>query len=185
MFNKAFDKTMGNEGGFSNDPVDRGGMTYRGIARRYHPSWPGWKEIDKILSSGGHPDQLFGILDAQVRAFYKQEFWDRCNCVSLPDILAIKLFDTAVNVGVSTACKWLQECLNILNRNGKDYADIAVDGKLGLATIKAIASLKDNNLLLTTFSFRQGAHYLALMKSDPSQERFARGWLKRAKEGLI
>jgi lysozyme family protein len=184
MFNKAFDKTLKNEGGFTNDPIDRGGMTFLGIARRYHPSWSGWVTIDKIIAAGGHPDQLFKTLDQDVRSFYRREFWDRCNGDSVPLTLSVKLFDTAVNVGVTTACKWLQECLNVLNRNGKDYPDLIEDGKIGPATLRAITSLNDNALLLTTFSFRQGAHYLALMKSGPKQERFARGWLKRAKEGV-
>ncbi|MFM7564688.1 MAG: glycosyl hydrolase 108 family protein, partial [Planctomycetota bacterium] len=33
----AFDETMINEGGYVDDPDDRGGETYRGVARRFHP----------------------------------------------------------------------------------------------------------------------------------------------------
>ena len=34
------------EGGWCNDPADRGGETYAGIARNFFPAWPGWALID-------------------------------------------------------------------------------------------------------------------------------------------
>jgi lysozyme family protein len=30
------------EGGWANNPADSGGETFRGIARNFHKSWPGW-----------------------------------------------------------------------------------------------------------------------------------------------
>ena len=54
-FEKAFINTMGYEGGYVYDPDDAGGETYKGISRRYHPSWPGWRIIDKVKISGGDP----------------------------------------------------------------------------------------------------------------------------------
>ena len=44
-FKKAYDKTMGHEGGYVHDPDDAGGETYKGISRRYHPGWEGWKVV--------------------------------------------------------------------------------------------------------------------------------------------
>jgi hypothetical protein len=37
-----------NEGGFKliDIAADRGGQTYAGIARNFHPNWPGWHCID-------------------------------------------------------------------------------------------------------------------------------------------
>ena len=32
--------------------VDKGGETYRGIARKYNPDWAGWKIIDSLKSKG-------------------------------------------------------------------------------------------------------------------------------------
>lgn len=187
FYSGIFTKTMGNEGGFSNNPADRGGMTYRGIARRYHPSWRGWPVIDKLLAAGGHLDQLFESLDPAVREFYKIEFWDRCNCEALSEEgIAYKLFDSAVNLGVTVACKYFQETLNVLNRNGKLYPDIATDGKIGPNTLRILTACTQQrgakNFLLA-FHFRQGAHYWDLLLRDPAQEEFAMGWFKRAEEG--
>jgi len=188
-YDRAFKRTKGNEGNGLNpyDPDDRGGMTYRGIARRYWPSWIGWIIIDQMLKTTGSM-QPSEDLDREVKVFFKREYWDRCNCEDLPEEIALKIFDTAVNKGVTDACKWLQECLNVLNRNGKSYADIAEDGKLGPATLRTIQALKNmegsHQLLLNAYHFRQGKHYWDEMRATPSQEKYARGWFARAMEGI-
>lgn len=38
------------EGGYSNDPIDLGGETYKGIARNAHPNWQGDYLSIKITS---------------------------------------------------------------------------------------------------------------------------------------
>jgi len=170
-YDRAFKRTKGNEGNGLNpyDPDDRGGMTYRGVARRYHPSWIGWIIIDQMLKTTGSV-QPSEDLDREVKVFFKREYWDRCNCEDLPEEIALKIFDTAVN------------------RNGKSYADIAEDGKLGPATLRTIQALKNmegsHQLLLNAYHFRQGKHYWDEMRATPSQEKYARGWFARAMEGI-
>ena len=53
-FLQAFESMIRNEGGYKLHSVegDRGGMTYAGIARNFHPNWPGWAAID----AGDIPD---------------------------------------------------------------------------------------------------------------------------------
>ena len=43
-FRPAFEKMIHNEGGYVNHTVagDRGGQTYAGIARKFHPDWQDW-----------------------------------------------------------------------------------------------------------------------------------------------
>ncbi|MBW1801582.1 MAG: hypothetical protein JRJ85_12745, partial [Deltaproteobacteria bacterium] len=41
-FDEAFEKTTAIEGGYVFDPDDAGGETYKGISRRFNPSWGGW-----------------------------------------------------------------------------------------------------------------------------------------------
>ena len=47
MYKEAIKKTLKYEGGYVNDKDDRGGETYRGVSRRYHPNWSGWKIVDE------------------------------------------------------------------------------------------------------------------------------------------
>ena len=54
-FSEAFTQTAAHEGGYSNDPLDRGGETYRGIARVHHPDWAllvHLELVDDSLTSG-------------------------------------------------------------------------------------------------------------------------------------
>lgn len=175
-FKQAFDRTMGSEGGYSNDPLDPGGETYRGISRRFFPSWPGWKIID---SKGPEVEGLNPL----VEDFYRKEFWDRCAGGALPPEIATEVFDSAVNCGVTAACTWLQRALNLLNRNGKEYPDSTEDGRLGLGTLRAMQAHINKEgtarLLLKVMNILQGAHYLGIMQKTPSQEKYARGWLNR------
>ena len=46
FFGEIFKKTMGHEGGYAFHELDRGGETYKGIARNFHKNWEGWKIVD-------------------------------------------------------------------------------------------------------------------------------------------
>lgn len=81
-FEKAFEKTLAMEGGYSSDPNDAGGETYKGIARARNPSWPGWAAVDAARQPGQSNKALESILNqdanlqGMARSFYKQMYWD-------------------------------------------------------------------------------------------------------------
>jgi lysozyme family protein len=184
-FNKAFNKTLKHEGGYSNDPDDVGGETYKGVARRYHPSWQGWYVVDKCKHKPDFPDNLKSEieLDVLVKNFYKANYWD----VNLLDEftsqeLAEEMFDTGVNMGVGRAAKYLQKALNLLNKNGSVYADIAEDGAVGSNTLKALGACvmyRGDEYIYKIMNILQGMHYIKYMTKSPTQEKYAYGWLKR------
>ncbi len=197
-FKQAFQKTMGSEGGYSNDSDDAGKETYKGISRRYHPSWRGWKIIDgikaEIFSGSDRSETALWMyftatlehskdLQAQVCSFYKAEFWDKfCGDVIRDQSIAEELFDTAVNMNHTRAVTFLQKSLNLLNRNQKNFADIVEDGDCGNKTFGALRQYlkKDSpDFLLKLMNVYQGAHYIAYMRRSPIQEKYARGWLGR------
>lgn len=180
-FNKSFDVTMGHEGGYSNDPQDPGGETYKGIARNYHPNWKGWEIIDKNIKN---LSIVTDDLDILVRNFYLTEFWFKCNCDNLHPYIASELFDSAVNCGIIPSCKWLQESINFLNNNQKHYPDIRVDGSIGSGTISAlkqfinIYGIDYYKIIIKIMNILQGNHYLELMRKYPVKEKYI-GWFKR------
>jgi len=190
-FKVAFAKTAAHEGDYVNDPDDAGGETYRGIARRYNPSWSGWAIIDRIREGAGSDDALKRGLEADeelqgdVRLFYKQLYWDRFWGDRIPvQEIAGELFDTGVNMGVRKAVSFLQESLNLLNRNQQSYADIGEDGLFGPTTLKileAYCEIDKPQSLLTVMNILQGMHYIEYMRKSPVQEKYARGWLKRVR----
>lgn len=193
-FETAYKLLSASEGGYSNNPNDTGGETYRGVARNYFPAWSGWTYIDRTKTEGLHgaphletllPDQN-ARLNQSVRDFYKQNFWNRFRGDDIPDsfqIIAAELLDVSVNCGVHTAVSFLQQALNVLNQNGKFYPDVEIDGVLGNETLGILRVSRqeenDARLLHKVMNILQGYRYIQIMQKNPSQETFARGWLSR------
>jgi lysozyme family protein len=172
-----------NEGGYANNPNDRGGETYKGIARKFWEAWQGWKIIDsykpfiKNFEAKLEEDEP---LQAHVFAFFKANFW---NQLRLDDVnsqeIANELFDTAVNMSVHTAGEFLQRSLNVLNINQKLFSDLLVDGKIGQKTIAALNSYPSPTRMLKVLNCLQGAKYVGICEANPSQEVFMSSWFSR------
>jgi len=174
------------EGGYVNDSVDLGKETYRGISRKSWPKWSGWIIIDRYKNSYNFPDILYSdqLLDIKVKQFYKNNFWDINSLDNFSSQkIADEMFDTGVNMGTRTVAKHLQVALNILNNGGERYSDISEDGAVGPNTIKALNSCLEHEdgeeNIYKIINILQGFHYIFRMRESPSQEKFARGWLKR------
>ena len=182
----AFANTMRQEGGYCDVIGDKGGETYRGISRVFWPSWEGWKLVDDWKGGAIASAALSAALDPLVMQFYRVNFWDRFQgdaVAALSVDIACELFDTAVNMGVTTAVKFLQTSLNMQNQYGKTYPDIAVDGVLGkgtLQTLKRYLSWQPGNALdneQILLNCMNGEQYIAY-KNNAQHERF-RGWFRR------
>lgn len=183
-FDVAYEKTMGHEGGYVNDPDDAGGETYKGISRKYNPSWVGWRTIDIYKTEPDFPETLdmSGELQHQVKELYKQMYFDPYRGDDMPEALAIEMFDTAVNMGIGRAIRFLQSSLNLLNRNGAIFPDMVEDGAYGPTTHKCLMKyLRGDRLdiLLKFMNVFQGYHYIEYMRKSPTQEKYARGWFNR------
>jgi len=190
-FEQAASITLGAEveGGYANVPADRGGETYRGIARVMHPDWIGWPRLDawkaKVGVRGLDGNAVHGDLDASVQEFYRTEFWDRVRGDEITSqSVANCLFDVAVNNGVGTAIQILQRALNILNRCDSDvgrWPDVSIDGDFGKRTMDVlnVALQHDAEVLVLWMVFVRGSILVGIMERRESQEAFARGWGKR------
>ena len=185
-FEESFYKTMGHEGGYVNDPDDAGGETYKGISRKYNPTWNGWILIDDCKKFDFSMEQCIEMkwdnMENLVLDFYKKKYWNPWWGDKIDDqTIANEMFDTSVNIGISRAVKFLQKSLNCLNRNGKLYSDIIEDGDFGQNTFQAYKSLptKDHEILFKMMNVLQGMHYINYMTKSPAQEKYARGWFKR------
>jgi lysozyme family protein len=180
-FKTSFEKTSKVEGGYANHPDDKGGETYRGIARKFFPNWGGWPIVDKAKTEAGFPKNIPDAeLDTYVESFYKAQFWDTLKLDELNNQdIAEELYDTGVNMGTSRAAKIVQEACNLLNNRGKLYADIEVDGIVGKGTIGCINNHPYPDLLFNLLNMLQAERYIEICRKDPSQEVFMRGWLSQ------
>lgn len=175
------------EGGYANDPADAGGETFRGISRKNWPHWAGWDLVDRVKARGAKTAKLINAAFAQdaemeslVAEFYRREFWRPWERHGLPERLAAKLFDTAVNMGVGRAAKLLQTALNALG----PVVRLVVDGAIGPRTLDALGLILDTpageGRVLDAYAEAQAGHYRAIVKAKPSQAKFLKGWLRRA-----
>ena len=162
-FINAYENMIRNEGGYVNHKVagDRGGQTYAGIARAFHPNWRGWQLID---AGDLESDQLITF----VMEFYQKNFWDRLQGSAInSQEIAESLFDFAVNTGVRTAVKLAQI---VVGANP--------DGIIGVNTLKKI-NAADEQLFISKYALAKVARYTNIVKRDRSQNKFLLGWLNR------
>jgi lysozyme family protein len=182
LFEEILRKILDIEGGYSNDPDDVGGETICGIARNFWPNWEGWKYVDETKDNGEVPQVERFIPLAE--KFYRQMFWDPIRGDDLVNHdVAYEMFDIAVNLGTHRARTFLQEALNLLNRDGKSWDEILEDGRLGsrsMATLqKALGQRNGSRDLCKVLNALQAMHYINRVRAKSSQEKFLRGWLDR------
>ena len=183
----AYKKTAAVEGGYANHPADKGGETWKGIARNMHPDLEGWKTVDKRKNEPGFPKNLNSdlALQGQVMAFFKQWFWDSLRLGDLQDQqVANELYDTGVNMGTGRASLFFQRVLNAINKNGVLYADLALDGKIGGKTVAAFNALSKNDkaIVWRLLNCLQGEKYFSICEANPAQKVFFRSWASRVFE---
>lgn len=161
------------EGGYVDHPVDRGGPTRWGITRA-------------VALRQGYMDDIRLLPQSDAAAIYKRLYWFAPSFDKVAEAapkLAAELFDTGINMGTGTATGFMQRALNALNRNGGDYSDITVDRRIGPATLRALDALLrrrgkgGEDVLLKAVEALQGAYYVRLAETRPSQEAFLYGWL--------
>ncbi len=162
-FALAFEKMILNEGGYvlHNVSGDRGGQTYAGIARNFHPDWEGWGIIDR-----GDMDDPG--LTQMVREFYKKNFWNK---VKGEDIsgqrIAEALFDFAVNAGIKTASKLAQVVI-----------EATPDGIIGSKSVGKLNGM-DEEIFVPRYALAKIARYAEICKRNSNQKKFLLGWINR------
>jgi lysozyme family protein len=149
-----------NEGGFSNHPEDRGRATKYGVTSAV---------------AAAHGLDVHALTLDQARQILISDYW-RFDWVS-NDALARKLFDIAVNMGPAWAIRLLQGALNILD------GSVTVDGMAGTQT--RTATERENPVaLLAAIAHLQMGRYEEIVRADPAQGAFLRGWFIRAVKGV-
>lgn len=119
-FDECFERLIGHEGGYVNDPDDPGGETKWGISKRSYP---------RIVISE--------LTREDARRIYRADFWDRLAADELHDGVAFQLFDFAVNSGIETALRHLQRAVGT-----------ADDGYWGPLSRAAAAAMTESDTIM-------------------------------------
>ena len=85
-FDTEIEKLLGREGGYVNDPNDRGGETNFGISSKANP------DVD-----------VANLTREQAIEIYRKRYWEAANVDSYPEHMQGAIFDAAVNHGVAAA----------------------------------------------------------------------------------
>mgnify|MGYP003110917709 CR=1 FL=1 len=153
-FEEIIEHVLEHEGGYVNDPTDRGGETNFGIAKRFYPS------VD-----------IKNLTKEQAKKIYHQDYWRPAKCDDVPPRLRHIYFDMCVNFGRSGAVKVLQRAANAKG------AGLIVDGKIGPKTINSLDKVKEGRVR----AYRV-LKFAKIVIDKPEQEKFWYGWYKRALE---
>ncbi len=152
----AVERVLADEGGYSSDPADSGGATRFGISARAHPGL----DIATLTR------------DAAVQIYWR-EWWLRFGFSQLPDAVAAKTFDLAVNIGAAHAIECLQRALRACG------TPVTEDGAIGAATA-AEAARADASALMSAMRSEAAGYYRLVAARAPADREFLRGWLIRA-----
>ena len=168
------DGVIDREGGYVDNPADKGGPTCFGIT-------------EAVARAHCYAGPMRQMPREQAAAIYRRLYWQRPHLdeiASRSPRIAAELFDTGVNMGPAVAITFLQRALTALNRNARDYPDLTPDGRVGPATLAAFDSFlaargksSGETVLLRALEALQGERYLRLAERRPANEAFLYGWL--------
>ena len=147
------------EGGFVDHPNDPGGRTNKGVTQRVYTAWRARRSLP--------PQDVKFITDAEVKEIYEGDYWLPPRCNQLPTKLDLVQFDTAVNMGVGRAVRFLQGAVGC-----------GVDGQFGPGTARAVAGCEPRSALAAYCDTRE-AFYRRLVVANPKLKVFLKGWLNR------
>ena len=154
------------EGGYVNNPSDKGGETNKGITQKVYDVY----RVNRSL-----PIQSVKNIDpAEVADIYRNGYWIIGYCNMLPYPINIIHFDTCVNCGNRQAAKFLQRTVGAVD-----------DGAIGQKTLDAVdkfLKIKKMIDLINGYLQNRSNFYYGLIEKDTSQKVFITGWQNRIKK---
>jgi lysozyme family protein len=165
------------EGGYVNDAHDPGGETNHGITKT-------------VAVAHGYTGPMKSLSEDLSTSIYFEDYIQKPGFepfLKLSPAVAQELVDSAVNTGPARPSLWLQKALNSLNRNGRDFPQTNVDGKVGPGTIQAYQALQRLRgrvqaceLVIKLLDAQQAVYYMSLT----SLSQYTTGWVSNRIENV-
>lgn len=141
----------------TDDVNDAGGLTRWGITQF---TLAAWKEIPASEITLSY---MKSLTKSDASEIYCLNYFEKIGCQEFSYPVALCVFDTAVNLGVSKAARLLQALVGVKR-----------DGIVGLETIKAVNDADEKELLLSLMGKR-----LVYYAARPSFKHHGFGWFRR------
>lgn len=152
-FRTAVLATLVHEGGYVDNPADRGGPTNYGITQADMPG-----------------QDMRTLTEDQAILYYLEHYWKSGYSQIESQAVASKLFDMGVLFGVGTAVRILQLSLAQFG--------VVSDGVFGPQTLAAV-NQADPISLLSIMQESFVTHIFNIAKTDTAQRQFLKGWATR------
>ena len=188
-FDKIAPIILKHEGGYVDDPEDKGGKTNKGIA------WKTWLAYAKSdLNLEATIENLKNLTDEQAKIIYKKRYWEPKGFCIIENLkIALMFYDWTITSGGAT-----KEFAKLLEN---DYdLSIETNSKFGENIAAAINNVKDQEKLLIDLTQLRKEYYKNLayktnkdgtFKKDEkgdliktSNFKFLKGWLNRVEDCL-
>jgi len=156
------------EGGYVDDPADRGGATNLGISLRFalqlgDYDWDGRPDLDLDRDWDVDEDDI-RLLDRETATpIYHRHFWNATSCELYSPAVAYIIFDCSVNQGAPVARRILQRALRV-----------RADGAIGNKTLAAYGRAAEPWLLGRLIA-KRALHYSRCV----TFEEHGKGWFNR------
>jgi len=155
----AVEAVLRHEGGFSDDPADRGGATNYGLSSVHHP------DLD-----------VRALTRERAIEEYRRRYWERYRLGEIEDVeVATKTLDLCVWMGPGDAARYLQAAICAVAGGPV----LVVDGVIGSRTLAALREAVPREVVVAMRALAH-EHVRRICERDPTQERFRRGWERRA-----
>jgi lysozyme family protein len=160
------DRVLQYEGGYVDNPNDKGGPTNFGITAVTLGNW-------RRLGRPATADEVRTMPRNEAREIYKARYIGTPGFEAIADgDLRMVVVDCGVLYGPKRAALWLQTAL-----------DVPADGEIGSGTQKALATCNAETVARKVLGYRY-ARIKERVEQDPSQMVFFRGWMNRT-DGLL
>lgn len=162
-FDQAFNRLIGIEAGYTNDPRDKGnwtgGQVGVGICKgtKYGIAASSYPKLD-----------IKNLTLDQAKAIYKSDWWDAIGADKLPTAIIYQVWDFAINSGMTTAKKQLQQAIGV-----------TADGVIGSVTIAKINSMDLSDVLMLYIAER-----ITFDTALSTWATYGKGWMNRMAKNL-
>lgn len=158
-FQRCVRLVLAHEGGYVDHPLDPGGATNLGVTLGVARE----AGLDKDRDGDVDKADVKALTPADAAKVYRERYWLAAACDKLPAGVDYIVFDTAVNMGVSRAARYVQTAVSV-----------RPDGVIGPMTLRAVAKMNPRVLVGLIFVQRR-----AFYTSSQNFPAFGKGWIKR------
>lgn len=162
-FDKAINRILPQEGGFTKNPIDRGNWTSGRIG------------VGKLngtkygISAMMYPNlDIKNLTWPQAKDIYLMDFWTPLRADQFHDGVAYQLLDFAINSGIKNTTQALQRAIGVND-----------DGHFGPVSLAAAENISESDLIMLLLAER-----LDFMVSVSTWVEFGKGWARRIAANL-